>query len=80
MSSHGGLSHKAIAKDIREIEYGTAPGPGQVRQAYLRGINDHGQGIRVTCRLDRRKNPTDRKVTNEEKKHPNLERHTFHGE
>ena len=38
------------------------------------------QGLRVTCRLDRRKYPTGRKVTDEEMKHVNLERHSFHGE
>ena len=38
------------------------------------------QGLKVTCRLDRRKYPTGRKVTDEEMKRVNLERHTFHGE
>jgi hypothetical protein len=38
------------------------------------------KGLRVTCRLDRRKYPTGRKVTDEEMKHVNLERHKFHGE
>lgn len=38
------------------------------------------KGLKVTCRLDRRKYPTGRKVTNEEMKYLNLERHTFHGE
>jgi len=37
-------------------------------------------GLKVTCRLDRRKYPTGRKVTNEEMKRVNLERHTFHGD
>ncbi len=37
-------------------------------------------GLKVTCRLDRRKYPTGRKVTNEEMKHVNLKRHNFHGE
>jgi hypothetical protein len=37
-------------------------------------------GLKVTCRLDRRKYPTGRKVTDEEMKHVNLERHNFHGE
>jgi len=37
-------------------------------------------GLSVTCRLDRRKYPTGRKVTDEEMKRVNLERHTFHGE
>jgi hypothetical protein len=38
------------------------------------------KGLTVTCRLDRRKYPTGRKVTDEEMKHVNLERHRFHGE
>jgi len=38
------------------------------------------KGLTVTCRLDRRKYPTGRKVTDEEMKRVNLERHTFHGE
>jgi len=38
------------------------------------------QGLQVTCRLDRRKYPTGRKVTDEEMKHVNIERHGFHGE
>lgn len=37
-------------------------------------------GLKVTCRLDRRKYPTGRKVTDEEMKHVNLKRHNFHGE
>ena len=37
-------------------------------------------GLKVTCRLDRRKYPTGRKVTNEEMQRINLERHKFHGE
>ena len=38
------------------------------------------KGLTVTCSLDRRKYPTGRKVTDEEMKHVNLERHKFHGE
>lgn len=38
------------------------------------------KGLKVTCRLDRRKYPTGRKVTDEEMKHINLERHKFHGD
>ena len=38
------------------------------------------KGLTVTCRLDRRKYPTGRKVTDEEMKHVNIERHRFHGE
>jgi hypothetical protein len=38
------------------------------------------KGLRVTCRLDRRKYPTGRKVTDQEMKRLNLERHAFHGE
>lgn len=37
------------------------------------------KGLKVTCRLDRRKYPTGRKVTDEEMKHLNLERHKFQG-
>ena len=38
------------------------------------------KGLKVTCRLDRRKYPTGRKVTNQEMKQVNVERNTFHGE
>lgn len=37
-------------------------------------------GLKVTCRLDRKKYPTGRKVTDEEMKRVNLERHKFHGD
>jgi len=38
------------------------------------------KGLKVTCRLDRRKYPTGRKVTDAEMRRVNLERHKFHGE
>lgn len=38
------------------------------------------KGLKVTCRLDRRKYPTGRKVTDEEMQRVNLERHKFHGD
>ena len=38
------------------------------------------KGLKVTCRLDRRKYPTGRKVTDEEMKRVNLERSKFHGD
>ena len=38
------------------------------------------KGLKVTCRLDRRKYPTGRKVTDEEMKHIHIERNKFHGE
>ncbi len=38
------------------------------------------KGLQVTCRLDRRKYPTGRKVTDEEFKHVNLKRDKFHGD
>jgi hypothetical protein len=38
------------------------------------------KGLTVTCRLDRRKYPTGRKVTAEEMKQVNLRRNSFHGE
>ena len=38
------------------------------------------KGLKVTCRLDRRKYPTGRKVTDEEMKHINIKPHKFHGE
>jgi hypothetical protein len=37
-------------------------------------------GLKVTCRLDRRKYPRGRKVTHEEMKAVNLQRHNFHGD
>jgi hypothetical protein len=38
------------------------------------------KGLRVTCRLDRRKYPTGRKVTDEEMSRVNLKQSKFHGE
>jgi hypothetical protein len=38
------------------------------------------KGLKVTCRLDRRKYPTGRKVSNEEMRRVNLKRNTFHGD
>jgi Rhodopirellula transposase DDE domain len=38
------------------------------------------KGLQVTCRLDRRKYPTGRKVTDEEIKRVNLKKNRFHGE
>ena len=38
------------------------------------------KGLRVTCRLDRRKYPTGRKISDEEMKRVNLKRNTFHGD
>ena len=38
------------------------------------------KGLRVTCRLDRRKYPTGRKVTDEEIRRVNLKQNKFHGE
>ena len=38
------------------------------------------KGLKVTCRLDQRKYPTGRKVTDEEMRRVRLRRHKFHGE
>ena len=38
------------------------------------------KGLKVSCRLDRRKYPTGRKVTDEEMRRVRLERHKFHGD
>lgn len=38
------------------------------------------KGLQVTCRLDRRKYPTGRKVSDEEMKRVHIERNQFHGE
>ena len=38
------------------------------------------KGLKVTCRLDRRKYPIGRKVSNEEMKQINIERNKFRGE
>jgi hypothetical protein len=38
------------------------------------------KGLKVTCRLDRRKYPTGRKVSDEEMKNVNVERNKFHGD
>jgi hypothetical protein len=37
-------------------------------------------GLKVTCRLDRRKYPTGRKISDEEINQVNIERHKFHGD
>ncbi len=38
------------------------------------------KGLKVTCRLDRRKYPTGRKISDDEMERVRLERHTFHGD
>jgi hypothetical protein len=38
------------------------------------------KGLKVTCRLDRRKYPVGRKITDEELAHVNLKSDRFHGE
>jgi hypothetical protein len=38
------------------------------------------KGLKVTCRLDRRKYPTGRRVSNQEMKQVNVQRNQFHGE
>jgi hypothetical protein len=38
------------------------------------------KGLKVTCRLDRRKYPTGRKVSDEEMSRVNVERNKFHGD
>ena len=38
------------------------------------------KGLKVKCRLDRRKYPTGRKISDEEMKRVNVVRNTFHGE
>jgi hypothetical protein len=38
------------------------------------------KGLKVTCRLDHRKYPTGRKVSDEEMERVNLERNKFHGD
>jgi len=38
------------------------------------------KGLKVTCKLDRRKYPTGRKVSNDEMKRVHIERNKFHGE
>jgi len=38
------------------------------------------KGLKVTCRLDRRKYPTGREVSNAQIEHRNLERNKFPGE
>ena len=65
-----GLSRKAIAKGIREIEAGTAVALGRIRQP--------GAGRKRLTVHDPRL--TGRKVTDDEMKHINLDRHKFHGD
>jgi hypothetical protein len=38
------------------------------------------KGLKVTCRLDRRKYPIGRRVSNQEMKQVNVQRNPFHGE
>jgi len=38
------------------------------------------KGLKVTCRLDRRKYPTGRKISDEEMSCVNVERNKFHGD
>ena len=38
------------------------------------------KGLKVTCRLDRRKYPTGREVSNAQMERVNLQRNKFHGE
>ena len=38
------------------------------------------KGLKVTCRLDRRKYPTGRKLSDEEMKRVNVVRNKFHGD
>src|ERR1035441_1416089 len=42
--------------------------------------HDDGQGLKVTCRLDHRKYPVGRKITDEEFAYVNLKPDRFHGE
>jgi hypothetical protein len=46
----------------------------------LIGRTTTAKGLKVICRLDRRKYPTGRKVSDEEMKRVNLKRNTFHGD
>lgn len=46
----------------------------------LIGKTTTAKGLKVTCRLDRRKYPVGRKVTDEEMKEVNIIRNKFHGE
>jgi hypothetical protein len=53
---------------------------GQTPEVNLIAKTTTAKGLKVTCRLDRRKDPTGRKVSNEEMKRVNLKPNKFHGE
>jgi hypothetical protein len=86
-----GLSRRAIAKGIREIQEGVAPSEGRVRGpgAGRKSITVSDPHLLAaleemidcqTRRLDRRKYPTGRTVSDEEMKRINVERNKFHGD
>ena len=57
--------------------------PRRVYETVVRLIPPSGttaKGLQVTCRLDHRKYPVGRKITDEEFAHVNLKREAFHGE
>jgi acyl-CoA synthetase (AMP-forming)/AMP-acid ligase II len=47
---------------------------------YTSGSTGKPKGLKVTCRLDLRKYPIGREVSNAQRKRINLERNKFHGE
>ena len=56
-----------------------APLTGGLLYTYIAGTTT-AKGLKVTCRLDRRKYPTGRKVTDDEMMRVNLKRDKFHGD
>ena len=68
---------KAVKKDLRQ---GLPVISVDTKKKELIGKTTTAKGLKVTCRLDRRKYFTGRKVTVEEMKHINIKRNRFHGE
>ena len=69
----------------RLFSYITSNWRGEPLRNYEKIINliartTTANGLKVTCRLDRRKYPTGRKLTDDEMKRINVERNKFHGE
>ena len=64
----------ALGLRVRDVQEGL----GIVNQRF-QAFEEAAKGLKVTCRLDRRKYPTGRKVSDEEMKMVNVKRSQFHG-
>lgn len=69
----------------RLFSFNTSNGRGEPLRDYETIVNliartTTAKGLKVTCRLDRRKYPTGRRVSDEEMENINVERNKFHGD